>query len=100
MWLQILVVGLAIGAVVAAIRFAPMGRTLFRIRVRRRHIELRGRVPGHASGQVIAFVRDLDLPVGAQVRGVPDGSRFRLELSPLVPPDAAQRLRNFLLLRI
>lgn len=58
-------------------------------------VHVRGSVPGKDVAAVAAFVRSLDLPVGARVWGTPDGGRLRLGFSRQVPEAMHQRLRNY-----
>ena len=58
-------------------------------------VRIQGSVPGHAHPDVVAFLAELDLPRGAQLRGIPSGPRIELRFSPSVPDHLHQRLRNF-----
>ena len=74
----------------------------FRVTVRGEGIEgvkVEGRVPGYGHDEVAAFVAELELPVGAKIRGIPQGDRVGLRFSDEVPPHRHQRLRNFFYLK-
>ena len=58
-------------------------------------VHVRGGVPGKDTAAVAAFVRSLELPVGARVWGTRDGGRLRLGFSSRVPESLHQRMRNY-----
>ncbi|MEM7158958.1 MAG: DUF3634 family protein [Myxococcota bacterium] len=62
-------------------------------------VTIKGSVPGYAHNDVAEFVAGLQMPRGAQIRGVPEGDRVVLRFSSQVPSHLQQRLRNFFYLR-
>lgn len=62
-------------------------------------VVIKGEVPGYAHNDVAEFVAGLEMPRGAQIRGVPEGDRVVLRFSSQVPSHLQQRLRNFFYLR-
>lgn len=59
--------------------------------------QMKGSVPGKSDSDVLAFVADLELPVGAKIWAVPDGDRLQMRFSGNVPDNLQQRMRNYFL---
>lgn len=71
---------------------------LFTITIGHRDIALKGTVPGRHGSEVKAFMKSLNLPAGAVIRGYPGSDRFRLVFSSELDAAVCQRVRNFLYL--
>lgn len=98
-WFRLTVVAAAIAlAVWLVVRLVRPGE-LCRIFVRDRRVAMRGSLPGRPSSEIVDFVASLDLPDGAEIRGLRDGSSVRFAFNGAVPESERQRIRNFLMLR-
>jgi hypothetical protein len=98
-WFRLIVLAGAIALVVWLITRLARPGELCRITVRDRRVAMRGSIPGRAGGEIIDFIAGLELPEGAEIRGLRDGSSTRFAFNGAVPDSERQRIRNFLMLR-
>ena len=92
---RLVLIAVGIAVVVAVLVALARDSALFRLRVRGGVARLRGTVPGRPDAEIIEFVNGLGLPDGAEIAGVRDGDRFRVEMNGKVPEAVSQRIRNF-----
>ncbi len=93
---------IVIGALVAVLGLVVykllggLGDAKFVIKVRGDgEVDVRGEAPGLSLGEVVEFVRGLELPAGAKISGVPDRGKITLRFSGDIPENLKQRMRNF-----
>lgn len=101
MWIIVVLVAAAALAVVWKLARGGRGDARFLLSVNgpgAEGITMRGEVPGQEREDFIAFVAALELPVGAEIWGVPDGDRIALRFKD-VPEGPQQRVRNMVLSR-
>jgi hypothetical protein len=98
-WLRIIGLAAAIAFIVWLVARLARPGELCRIEVRDRRVAMRGSIPGRSRAEIVDFIGSLDLPDGAEIRGVRDGSSVRFAFNAAVPDSARQRIRNFLMLR-
>jgi hypothetical protein len=100
-WIVIVLVAAAVLAVLWKLGRAGRGDARFLLTVKgpgAEGITMRGEVPGQEREDFIAFVAALELPVGAEIWGIPDGDRIALRFKD-VPDGPQQRVRNLVLSR-
>ena len=86
--------------VILVIKKLGQAGSLFTLLVLKNDVQLKGEIPGWRASDVREFIRSLNLPVGATIKGVKDGDRFRLVFSNQLDGDTCQRIRNFLYLKV